>query len=290
MNPKSFEYFAPSSLTEVLGLLEEHRDEAKVIAGGQSLLPIMKMRLFSPRYVIDLRNVAGLSYIAEDELGVRIGPMTTHRLIEASPVVARNCRVLSEAARMIGDPLIRNRGTIGGSLCHADPAADYPAIVLALDGRLVVMGKEGARIVEAGQFFLDTFATALKPDEVLTEVRLPKIGADSTAAYERLSRGPGGFALVGVAVHLRMKGEQCDAVRVALSGVAPTPVRSRAAEETLEGNALSDGLIRSASKQAAKGLNPPSVVHASTEYQLAMVEVITRRALQRCRQRIESGS
>ena len=289
MNPKSFEYFAPSSLTEVFCLLEEHRDEAKIIAGGQSLLPIMKMRLFSPRYVIDLRNVSGLSYIREDELGVRVGAMTTHRVIEASPIVAHNCQVLSEAARMIGDPLIRNRGTIGGSLCHADPSADYPTIILAMDGRLVVSGKDGERTVEAGQFFLDTFATALKPTEVLTEVWLPKMVADSTAVYERLSRGPGGFALVGVAVFLRMKGQRCEAVRVALSGVAPTPIRSKAAEDTLEGKPLSDELIRTACKHAAEGLNPPSVVHASSEYQLAMVEVMMKRALQRCRQRIESG-
>ena len=289
MNPRSFEYFAPSSLSEVLGLLHEHQDEAKIIAGGQSLLPLMKMRLFSPRYLIDLRNVTGLSYIREDELGVRIGAMTPHRVIEASPVVRSNCPVLSEAAGMIGDPLIRNRGTIGGSLCHADPSADFPAIILALDGKLVVMGKDGERTFEAGQFFLDTFATALKPNEVLTEVWLPKMAANSVAVYERLSRGPGGFALVGAVVFLRMVGQRCETVRVALSGVAPTPIRSKAAEDALEGKMLSDELIRNASGHAAEGLNPASIVHASTEYQLAMVEVITRRALERCSHRIESG-
>jgi carbon-monoxide dehydrogenase medium subunit len=289
LNPKSFEYFAPSSLSEVLDLLEKYQDEAKIIAGGQSLMPLMKMRLVSPRYLVDLRNVTGLSYITEDELGVRIGAMTTHGAIESSRVVASNCQVLSEAAGMIGDPLIRNRGTIGGSLCHADPSADYPAIILALDGKLTITGKNSGRTVEAGQFFQDTFATSLKPNEVLTEVWLPKMAADSTAVYERLSRGPGGFALVGVVVFLRTKGERCEAVRVTLSGVAPTPIRSKAVEDTLEGKTLSDTLIRSACRHAAEGLNPPSVVHASTEYQLAMVEVITRRALERCRHNIESG-
>jgi len=288
LNPKSFEYFAPSNLGEVLDLLEKHQGEAKIIAGGQSLLPIMKMRLASPRYLVDLRNVVGLSYISEDESGVRIGAMITHHVIASSPVITGNCQVLSEAAGMIGDPLIRNRGTIGGSLCHADPSADYPAIILALDGKLVVMGKDGQRTEEAGQFFQDTFVTSVKPNEVLREVWVPKIAADSAAVYERLSRGPGGFVLVGVVAFLRMKGQRCEAVRVALSGVAPTPVRSKAAEETLEGKTLSDPLIQSASRRAVEGLNPSPVVHASTEYQLAMVEVIMKRAFERCRHKIES--
>lgn len=288
MNPRSFEYFAPPSLNEAIDILDQHRDEAKIIAGGQSLMPLLKMRLASFQYLVDLRNVPDLSYINDDELEIGIGSMTTHRTIEFSPIVAANCPVLAEAAGIIGDPLIRNRGTIGGSVCHADPSADYPAVILSLDGKLVVRGKDGKRTIESRDFFVDIFTTSLKTHEVLTEVRLPKLAADSTAAYEKLTRRQGDFALVGAATFIRMRRQNCEEVRVALSGVAPTPVRAEAAEHMLKGKALTDTSILNASKHAAQGLRPPSNVHASREYRLAMVEVATRRALERCKHNLRS--
>jgi carbon-monoxide dehydrogenase medium subunit len=274
-------------LGDAVDLLDKYQEDVKIIAGGQSLLPLLKLRLASVQHLVDLRNVPNLSYIREEGAEIRIGAMTTHRAIEFSPIIRKNSPVLAEAAGQIGDPLIRNRGTIGGSLCHADPAADNPVVIVALDAKLIAHGKTNDRTIEAKDFFTDAFTTSLASSEILTEIRLPKLERNSAAVYEKLSRRQGDFAIVGITAFITITGKTCEEVRITLGGVAQTAIRSKAAEDALKGRTLTPTTIRNAAERAAEGLDPPSDIHAGGEYRLAMVEVVTRRALERCKQNLE---
>ncbi len=283
MYPASFQVFVPKTLDEALELLARYGEEAKVLAGGHSLIPLMRLRLAKPKYVIYIGKIPGLSYIREEGGTIRIGAMTTHGEIAASELLKAKNPLLSETASRIGDLQVRNMGTIGGSLAHADPAADYPAALQALEAQLVLRSVEGERVVGIDDFLLGPYLTDLKPNELIVEVRVPSLSGAFGTAYEKLNFRAGDFAIVGVAalVQLSPDGSRFEKVRVGLTGVSDKPVRARGVEEALEGSEASEEAIAEAAARAKEGLNPPSDIRASSEYRLEMTEVLTKRALTR---------
>ncbi len=288
MYPPRFSLIVPSTLEEALEALSRYGEEAKILAGGHSLIPLMKLRLASPRYLIYIGKIPGLSYIREEAGKIHIGCMTTHASIESSELLRRKNPLLSETASKIGDLQVRNMGTIGGSLAHADPAADYPAAVLALDAEIVAKSVRGERVIKAQEFFKGPFTTALRSDEMLVEVRIPSMEGYFGAAYEKLVFRATDFAIVGVAAVLELDREgTIVGARVALTGVGSTPVRAKAVEEELVGKQASRDLIVKASARASEGLNPPSDIRASSEYRRAMAAVMAKRALLRAFERAQ---
>ncbi|MEM4970875.1 MAG: glyceraldehyde dehydrogenase subunit beta [Sulfolobales archaeon] len=288
MYPPRFSLIVPSTLEEALEALSRYGDEAKILAGGHSLIPLMKLRLASPKYLIYIGKIPGLSYIKEEAGKIHIGCMTTHAMIESSDLLRRKNPLLSETASKIGDLQVRNMGTIGGSLAHADPAADYPAAVTALEAEIVARSVKGERVIKAQEFFKGPFSTALRSDELLVEIRVPSMEGYFGAAYEKLVFRATDFAIVGVAALLELdKGGTIKNVRVALTGVGSTPVRAKSVEEELIGKQASRDLIIKASARASEGLNPPSDIRASSEYRKAMAAVMTRRALLRALERAQ---
>jgi carbon-monoxide dehydrogenase medium subunit len=282
MIPAPFDYHAPKSLEEALRLLERHGDEAKVLAGGHSLLPLMKLRLAAPRYVIDLGRLRGLSYIREENARIAIGAMTTHAELESSRLLAAKCALLAETAAEIGDVQVRNRGTLGGSLAHADPAADYPAAILALDAEIVASSSSGSRTIPASEFFVDMPTTQLRPVEILTEVRVPALGARTGTAYLKLHQPASGFAIVGVAACVRVgKSGQIEAAAVGVTGVGPKAYRAGSVEKLLRGKKANPKLLAEAARHTAHGIQPLSDLHGSSEYRREMASVFACRALER---------
>jgi carbon-monoxide dehydrogenase medium subunit len=282
MIPAPFEYAAPKTLEEALRLVERHGDEAKILAGGHSLLPLMKLRLAQPRYVIDIGRLRGMSYIREDNGKIEIGALTTHADIEQSDLLQAKCPLLPETASHIGDVQVRNRGTIGGSLAHADPAADYPAAVLALGAEMVIASTPGARTVKADDFFVDMLTTALRPGEILTQVRVSPQAPSTGVAYEKLHQPASGFAIVGVAARLTLgKGGNIDSAAVGVTGLGPKAFRASAVEKALRGKKASAKLFAAAARLAAQGVEPLADLHASAEYRREMAVVFARRALER---------
>ena len=280
MIPSAFDYFAPRSLDEALTLLARHGPEAKLLAGGHSLLPMMKLRLAAPRVVIDLGRVPGLAYIREEGGRIVIGAMATHADIEHSELLKRRAPLLAETAAEIGDVQVRNCGTLGGTAAHADPAADYPAALLALDAEFVLASRQGARTVAASDFFVDMLTTALVPGEILTEVRFAADGARTGSAYRKLHQPASGFAIVGVAARLTLDASgRCAGVAVGITGVAPKAYRAAGVERGLSGQAPDSKRIAEAAAQAARGVEPLADLHASARYRAAMATVFTRRAL-----------
>src|SRR5262245_38747754 len=280
MYPATFEYHRPGSVDEAVRLLSTHKDDAKLLAGGHSLVPIMKLRLATPKHVIDLRKISGLSGIKEDGGALVIGAMTTHYAIESSAPVKSKCPILSEAAAMIGDPQVRNWGTIGGSIAHADPAADWPAVVLALGAEIKATGPKGARTIKADDFFKDVMTTALGPDEVLTEIRIPAPAAGSAMAYVKHPHPASRFAVVGVAAIVTMSGGKCQAASVAITGVGPKASRAKGVEAALQGKALDAASIAAAAEKAADGIQMTADLQGSVEYKQHLTRVYTRRALE----------
>ncbi len=282
MIPAPFQYHTPKTVEEALRLLERHGDEAKLLAGGHSLLPLMKLRLAAPRYVIDIGRLKTLGGIREVRGKIAIGALTTHAEIEASDLVRRHCPLLAETAGEIGDAQVRNRGTVGGSLAHADPAADYPAAILALDAEIVAASKSGHRTIPAAEFFVDMLTTKLRPGEILTEVRVAPMSAKTGTAYMKLPQPASGFALVGVAVRLAIsRAGKVDDVRVGITGVGLKAYRATAVENALRGNPAEDKMFAEAASFAAQGIEPLSDLHASAAYRKEMAAVFTRRALHR---------
>ena len=280
MYPASFEYLRPSTLEETIRLLVKHGDDAKLLAGGHSLIPAMKLRLALPKVVVDLGRVADLSYIRESSGRIAIGAMTTHYAIESSAMLRARCPLLPETAGHIGDVQVRNRGTIGGSLAHADPAGDWPAAILALDAEIEVAGPKGRRTVRADAFFVDLLETIIAPDEILCEIRVP--ATPRSVAYEKTEQKASGFALCGVAAVVDATARR---VRVGITGVAPVPYRAAAVERALEGQALAEGSLAAAAGQAAAGVTPLADIHASADYRAHLARVNTARALQRAASR-----
>ncbi len=282
MIPAPFEYAAPKTLEEALRLVERHGDEAKILAGGHSLLPLVKLRLAQPRYIIDIGRLKGMSYIRQENGHIVIGALTTHAEIESSELLRSKCPLLPETAAVIGDVQVRNRGTLGGSLAHADPAADYPAAVLALDVEIVAASTSGTRTIAIGEFFVDMLTTALRPGEILSQVRIAPSAPGTGTAYEKLHQPASGFAIVGAAARVTLaKGGKIEDVAVGITGLGPKAYRATAVENALRGQKASDELFAEASRNASDGVEPLSDLHASADYRRAMAAVYTRRALER---------
>src|SRR6266702_7076747 len=286
MKPAPFDYFAPATLDEALALLAEHGGDAKPLAGGQSLIPAMNFRLARPAILVDLNRISELAYVRA-ESGVAIGAMTRQRVVERSEVVARAAPLLAEALPSIAHPQIRNRGTVGGSLAHADPAAELPAVMLALEARFRARGPRGERWIPAGEFFTGILETALGPDELLLEVAVPKSPARTGYAFAELARRRGDYALVGVAARVTLdRRGRCQAARITLFSVGDGPVLAAAAAAMLDGQETSPEAMRAAADAAAqRDIDPPSDIHASAAYRRRLAAVLTRRALQRAVER-----
>jgi aerobic carbon-monoxide dehydrogenase medium subunit len=280
MIPASFDYIAARSLDEAISLLAQHKDDAKILAGGHSLLPAMKLRLMQPRVLVDLSRIKDLSYIREEAGQIRIGAMTTHFQVEISDLLRRACPLLPETATHLGDMQVRNKGTIGGSLAHSDPAADWPAAILALDAELIVRGAKGDRTIKAADFFVEMLTTALQPGEVLREIRIPAAKGKTAQAYVKVRHPASGFAVVGVAVNLTIDAGKCQSAAIGITGVSPKAYRASKVEGALKGGALDGKTLAAASAHAADGVDVNSDLYASAEYRKQLAAVYTRRALE----------
>jgi carbon-monoxide dehydrogenase medium subunit len=285
MKPPSFDYHAPASAAEALELLGRYGADARLLAGGQSLVPLLNFRLSAPAVIVDLNRAAELAYIKEENSRVRIGAMTRQRAIEFSPLVKSRLPLLAEATRWVGHLPTRTRGTLGGSLAHSDPAAEYPAVAAALDAELVVRGSAGERVVRAAEFFVGFMTTAVQPGEMLVEVRMAPQAPDAGWAFEEFSRRHGDFAIVGIAAMVAVEGDRCRAARLAACGTGPTAIRLRAAEEILEQGGVGDRYIDDAAARAAEIVDPGADLHASAEYRRQLTRVLIRRALKRAVER-----
>ena len=275
MYPANFDYKRPSTVDEAIALLAQHGDAAKVLAGGHSLIPAMKLRLAQPSVVVDIGRIEALSYVRDARGAIAIGAMTTHRQIETSALLRDRSPLLAETAGHIGDLQVRNKGTIGGSLAHADPAADYPAAILALDAEIDLAGPRGRRTVKASAFFVDLLQTALEPNEIIVEVRVPATA--KSVAYEKTEQKASGFALAGAAVVVGQ-----EAVRVGITGVAAKAYRASEVERLLAGQRTpTPQAIALAASHAADGVDPLSDIHASAVFRAHLAEVNTRRAIER---------
>jgi CO/xanthine dehydrogenase FAD-binding subunit len=279
MKPAPFSYVSPSSVEEVLGLLEEHGEDAKLLAGGQSLLPMLGMRLHRPGVLVDLNRVEGLSGIREEEGFLKVGAMTRHAEVEGSEWVRERMPLLSEAVSLIGHAAIRNRGTLGGSLAHNHPASELPAVVSALEGRIEVRGPSSSRELGAEEFFTSYLSTALDDKELVTAVSFPVLGLGWRSSFLEFSRRVGDFALVGVAAAVRIADGVFEEVRLSLTGVGGVPTRAREAEGLLSGCEISTELLERASSSVMGEVEPLSDFHGSSDYRRHLCGVLTRRAL-----------
>jgi len=277
MYPAQFDYHSPASVQEAISLLGRLKDDAKVLAGGHSLLPMMKLRLAQPKHLIDLRKVPGLSGIKEDGGAIAIGALTTHYAVESSSLLKQKCPLLTETAGTIGDPQVRNMGTIGGSLAHADPAADYPAAVIALGAELVAEGPKGKRTIKVDDFFKGLLTTALQPDEILVEIRIPAWPAGTGTAYMKFPHPASRFAVVGVAALVTADGKK---VGVGITGAGTKATRARGVEAALAGKTLDAATIRAAAEKAADGVDVQADLQGSVEYKTHLLKVYCRRALE----------
>jgi len=276
MISQQFEYSAPKTLDEALGLLAEG---AKPLAGGMSLIPMMKLRLAAPEHLVDLGRIKDLSYIREQGGELHIGATATHHDVESSPLVRGKCPLLAETAAHIGDVQVRNMGTIGGSVAHADPSADYPAALQALEAKFVLKGVKSQRTVSAEEFFVDTFTTALEPGEIVSEVIVPVDGDGTGTNYQKVLQPASGFAIVGIAVRLRKSGGKISMARIGVTGLANRAYREKEAEKALEGSAGSPAEIQAVAAWIGKGIDANSDLHASAEYRIHLAAVYAAKAL-----------
>ena len=283
MFPSSFDYVAPTSVDEVLSLLAEHGDDAKVLAGGQSLIPLMKLRFAAPALILDINRIEGLDYMEENG-SLRIGALVRNRTMERSQILSSRYPTMAAAAPLISDPLVRNLGTVVGSLCHADPQGDWGSVMLALNGELVARSANGERTIPIAELIEGPFTTTLRPDELATEVRVPVGDGHSHGTYLKLERKVGDFATVGVAVHLTFDGERVKRAGVGLTAVGPSNIKAEAAERVLEGQALGDDVIKEAARLAAEQAEPHDDIRGSASYKREVVRVFVTRALKAAHQ------
>lgn len=281
MYPASFEYHTASSVQDALAMLAQYGDDAKILAGGHSLIPVMKLRFAAPSHLIDIARIPALSAITDGGSAVHVGATARHADVVASAVIKAKAPLLAEVASHIGDPLIRNMGTIGGSLAHADPAADLPAAMLALGATLVVTGAAGSRQIAADDFFTDVFATAMHPGEILTEVRVPAQGAGSGGAYEKNPDPASGYAIVGIAVQLQVSGGTITSARVGMTGLGPKAMRLSAVETALTGKPATAATVDAAAAHAADGLVFVDDSRGSAAYKSNLACVFAKRAATR---------
>jgi CO/xanthine dehydrogenase FAD-binding subunit len=281
MKPPSFEYYDPATVAEAIGLLGRYGPDARILAGGQSLVALLNFRLSTPAVLVDINRIGELSYIKEENGRLHFGAVTRQRAVEFSPLVQRRLPLLVEATRLVGHLPTRTRGTIGGSIAHADPAAEYPAVVTALDGEMVIQGGSGKRVVGPKEFFQGFLTTAIQPGEMLVEIRLPVMPPKAGWAFEEFSRRHGDFAIAGIAAMVVAEGERCRIARLAASGVGGNAVRLRSAEEILERGRLDEKNIEDAATRAAELVDPAGDIHASADYRRHLTRVLTRRAINR---------
>jgi CO/xanthine dehydrogenase FAD-binding subunit len=290
MKPAQFEYDDPRTVEDALDLLARYGDDCKVLAGGQSLVPLMNFRLARPARLIDINGVDSLSYITRDDGRLVIGAMTRHSQIEHSAEVAKRWPLLTEAIGWVGHSQIRNRGTVGGSVAHADPAAELPAAFAALDASFELRSKRGSRVLSWKEFFVSEFTTALAPDELVTAVQVPDQDPSTGTAFVEYARRHGDFALGGAAVTVKLGPDsRAEKVTIALLSAGPAPVRPETAERQLRGSRLDETAIRAASAEAVKGLRPTSDIHGSSEYRTALLQTMTERALTTAAQRARTS-
>jgi len=288
--PPDFDYHRPADLAETVAILREHGDEAKVLSGGQSLIPMMKLRLASPEHVVDINRVKGLDTLAEEEGDLRIGALVRESELERSELVRTRYPLLWDASRVVADPLVRNRATVCGNVAHADPANDHPAAMLALDARVVAVGSEGTREISIDDFFQGLFTTALGPDEVATELRVPEPGPGSGGAYLKLERKVGDYATAAVAAQLHLSEEgDCVGAGIGLTNAGFTPLRVGEAEELLVGEEPRDDLIAEAARIAARAAQPTGDRRGSVAYKRDLIRVLTERALRIARERADGA-
>jgi carbon-monoxide dehydrogenase medium subunit len=280
MYPAQFDYHTPGSIKEALDLLGKHKDDAKLLAGGHSLLPAMKFRLARPAHLVDLRKVPGLSGIKEEGGTLVIGAMTTHYAVESSAVVKSKCAVLGQTAALVGDPMVRNMGTIGGSLAHADPAADYPATAIAVGAELVAEGPKGKRTIKVDDFFKGLMTTAVGADEILTEVRVPALAANQSAAYMKFPHPASRFAVVGVAAVLTIDGGKCTKASIGITGAGTHAVRAKGVEAALAGKPLDAASIAAAADKAPDGVDVQADLQGSVDYKKHLLKVFAKRAIE----------
>ncbi|MGD8497180.1 MAG: xanthine dehydrogenase family protein subunit M [Gemmatimonadales bacterium] len=285
MIPSSFDYHAPTSLDEAIALLGQLGDDAKVLAGGHSLVPAMRLRLALPGALVDLNKIDGLHYVKEEGGQLLIGAMTRENELERSPLVQERYGMLADAGLVIADPLVRNRGTIGGNLAHADPANDHPAVMLAYGATLVARGASGTREIPIDDFFTGLFENALNPGELLVEIRIPAPGAGSGGAYEKFERKVGDYAISAAAVQLTMDGDTCTACRVGLTNVSPVPMRATGAEQAMIGKTITDEVLEAAGQAAAAECDPSPDLRGSVDYKRDLTRVLFKRAAKRAMQR-----
>jgi aerobic carbon-monoxide dehydrogenase medium subunit len=280
MIPTSFDYVAAKNLDDALSLLAKHKDDAKLLAGGHSLLPAMKLRIAQPKVLIDISRIKDLNYIREEAGQIRIGAMTTHFQIETSDLLRRVCPLLPETAINLGDMQVRNKGTMGGSIAHADPAADWPAAVIALNAEMVAVGPKDERVIKSDDFFVQLFTSALQPGEILREIRFTPPKGKFGQAYMKFRHPASGFAVVGVAVSLTAEGSKCGACGVGVTGLSGKAFRAGGVERALKGASLDDKTLAAAANHVADGVDANSDLFASGDYRKHLAQVYARRALE----------
>jgi carbon-monoxide dehydrogenase medium subunit len=281
MIPAQFDYQAPATLEEAVSLLSSDLDGAKILAGGHSLIPAMKLRLAQPQLLVDIARIKSLAYIREEDDKILIGATTTHYQLESSDLLKQICPLLPECAKSIGDVQVRNKGTIGGSIAHSDPAGDWPAAVLALGAELVLVGPNGERTERAEDFFVDLLTTSLLPGEILREIRIQKPTGKFGQAYQKVAHPASGFAVVGVAVHLVLNDDgSCKSAAIGVTGVGTKAFRAQAVEAALAGTSLDDNAIATAVTHVCDGIDPNADLYASSEYRCHLAQVHARRAIQ----------
>jgi carbon-monoxide dehydrogenase medium subunit len=290
MYPPRFEYAVPETLEEALAALERDGDDTKVLAGGQSLIPLMKLRFAAPAKLLDINRLAGLDTLAEEDGRLRIGALVRHKTCERSELLRGRWGVFGDAAKVISDPIVRNLGTVGGSLAHADPAGDWGSVMLAARGEIVARSAGGERTIPIDEFFQAPFTTALEAGEVVTEVRVPAPAGRAGGTYLKLERKVGDFATAAVAVHVTFSNGAVEQAGIALTAVGPTNIRAAAAEDVLRGRALDDEAIAAASRLAAQDADPIGDVRGSAEYKRDVVRVLTARALSRAAEAAGAGA
>ncbi|MCB0588198.1 MAG: xanthine dehydrogenase family protein subunit M [Phaeodactylibacter sp.] len=289
MIPATFDYAAPASLEEAFSLLEQHGDEAKILAGGHSLIPMMKLRFASPEFLIDINNIPGLAHIKEEDGYLKIGALAREADLEHSELIRSKYPIFMDATKLIADPQVRNMGTVGGNIAHGDAANDHPAVMMALRAEVVISSAEGQRTVPIDEFFYGFYMTAVQPNEILTEIRIPVPGAGTGNAYHKMERKVGDYATAGVAVQLTLDGDGvCTYAGIGLTNVNPVPLRAARSEEVLVGHKLDEERIELAGQYASEDCNPSTDLRGDEEYKRAMVKVLTKRMINKAIERAKS--
>jgi carbon-monoxide dehydrogenase medium subunit len=286
MIPPTFDYLRPATIPEAIALLQQLGDEAKILSGGQSLIPMMKLRLARPAYLIDINRIAGLSYVKEEGGHLKIGGLTREAELESSPLIRSKYPIIHDTARVIADPQVRNMATVAGNLAHGDPANDHPATMLALGAKVVATGLSGVRVIPIGEFFVSLFTTALAQNEIVTEIQIPVPPARSGGAYFKLERKVGDFATAAVAAQITLDaGGVCQQAGIGLTNVGPTPIKATKAEDFLRGKKLDEATLRQAAQLASEAAQPSADLRGPAEYKKALVKELAFRALSRAVER-----